>query len=168
MPAKFRNITSFMILFSIFLSPPASAEKAFEYQSEDGLFWIPPGTPVHSKSNPGDEAKEIERHSPKLEISHRDDGLQDILLLKIKFDHPMIPEVENLEEKPEDKKADENGRIKEIYIVDKDRVIIGYRSFPNLVTDASTKIRINGNINYFDIYVICSKHGVWKKTFASL
>lgn len=148
MPDKIRFKSSFLIftLFFLFFSFPASAEDyAFRDQYGNEVN-VPKGKPIYSRKKPGPWAGLHGSHEPKIEWSLRKEGLEDIRVLKITYTHPF---------------SEKEGRIEKIYLTDKDGLVVGYKAFEEKDKTFTAKFKINGVINYIQIYTECSRHGLW-------
>lgn len=136
--------------FAFFLSVTAAfAQNDYKFMDEDGNEVVfPAEVPVYSAKNPGPWEDLESIHAPEVISYLRKQGLEDVRILTIKLLHPM--------------KEGEKGRIQAIYIFDKDHYVIGYHPFKPGEGKAEAEIWINGIINYVQIYVHCSRHGMWQ------
>ncbi len=142
-----------LLLLGIFLllSPnPAQTASDYKYIDEDDNEIIFPAvTTVWTQSSRGPWSEEEARwHLPHVEARFRKDGLENIRFVRITLDHP-----------PGKSK---DGTLKAIYLRDKDQLIIGYHSFSPSDKVFEFKSRLNGVVNYLEIFVFCVDHGVWK------
>lgn len=131
-----------------------SEQDAYVFVDAEGRkIYFPTDVPVYSKENPGPWRGEEPIHDIVLKIKSRYSGLEKILILNIKTPHPM------------DDTDEETGWIQEIFVLDKDDLIVGYHEFEPEDTVAKAKIWINGIINYVQIYIRCTRHGLWREEF---
>ena len=107
---------------------------------------LPKDKPVYSRKNPGPWAGLSGIHEPKAEWALRKEGLEDVRVLKLSFSHPV---------------SEKDGRIKKIYITDKDGFVIGYKVFEEKDKVFNAEFKLNGVVNYIRIYAECSRHGLW-------
>jgi desulfoferrodoxin (superoxide reductase-like protein) len=108
-----------------------------------------PAGPYYTETNPGPWKDQIQAHIPVVTTKTRKSGLELIRIVEVSVPHPI----------------DKKNTIMAIYVTDKDGIFIGYKAFTYSSEKLSGEFTINGVINYFEVYVQCAKHGVWKKTF---
>ena len=127
----------------------AAAEQTSKYIDMEGN--EVPGPDIHSYftlNSPGPWKQVADLHFPKIEAHFRKEGLENVRMVDIQVPHPL-----------NDKRL---GTITQIFVMDKDHLIVGYQTFDKLSRRASLKLTVNGVINYLEIYVVCSAHGTWK------
>ncbi len=121
----------------------------YQFQDEDGNKIHLPDLPVYWKEKPGPWRGLETVHDPIVKARTKREGLEMTRVMRILVNHD---------------KAD--GYIKAFYVLDKDKLIIGYHAFKeNAGPAVETEIMITSVINYVEIYVECSKHGLWKKIY---
>lgn len=107
---------------------------------------------VHSLEQPGALSKEAAFHEPVVYTRKLVQGLETTRIIKITVPHPLTLSGKT-----------KNTPVKAIYLVDKDGIVIGYDYFTADKSEAVYETKINGIINYLEIYVECREHGIWLK-----
>ncbi len=149
--AQIRRGAGCLFITALFLGLPASQVPAGEnsYIDEQGEeILLPKDVPVYTLEQPGPWREAAAQHELKIKYRIREEGLEDIRVLKILYPHPM--------------KEGTDEWIKAIYVLEKDGIIVGYQSFSPGAEEAAAEIQINGVINYIEIYAECRKHGLWR------
>ncbi len=152
MPRLLRSMF-FFFAFSFGLIPSLVWPQSSDYKFVDseGHDVALPHQPIYTVADPGPWKGLELQHLPQATWHMRQQGLEMIRILVVRVPHAM---------------GDKNkGRIEAIYVLDKDDLIIGYHAFGAMKKEAVADIWINGVINYVQIVVGCSRHGLWKKTF---
>lgn len=131
-------------------APEGAAQSDYKYlDEEDNEIIFPVVSTVWTQSFRGPWSEEQARwHLPRVEARFRKDGLENIRFVTLTFEHPPGKSKE--------------GAIKNVYLRDKDELIVGYRAFGLKETAFEFRTRLNGVVNYLDIHVFCAEHGVWK------
>lgn len=146
-----RLICSILIFLTLCI-PPAKAEEG--YTDEDGNpIVVPNAKTAYSLEKPGIHQKDAAAHDPVLTSRLLVQGLETTRVLKITVAHPL----------PKTYKKGAKFPIKAIYLVDKDGIVVGYRTYSIDDTQVLFETKINGVINYLEIYVECREHGTWLK-----
>lgn len=140
----------FLIGFFALLSTPLEAASDYRFfDPETGnevLF--PQVDEIYTLKRPGPWKPSVAQwHLPVLKPKFRKEGLENVRMLELTIPHPM------------DKAQ---GEIQAVYLKDKDGLLIGYQEFPPLIKNYQASFRLNGVINYVQIYVFCSRHGAWE------
>lgn len=136
------------LLSGCLFSQTAFAQDYVFKDQEGNEVALPKNVPIYSPSNPGPWKEQASLHFPKVKSKYRRDGLEKIRVLYFELPHPVRDE--------------KLGSIESIFVLDKDGLIIGYYRFNLFDQTAQAKVKINGVINYVQIYIVCSRHGVWK------
>ena len=136
------------------LTPGLRADNDYKFVDQAGdEIILPRDVPVYTRENPGPWKKTLGTHEPRIKTRVRKAGLEAIRVLDVTVPHPMGTENE------------EEGLIERIYVTDKDGLMIGYYKFSEADKRAEARMLINGNINYFEIFVQCSRHGMWRSNY---
>lgn len=149
---KIKNIPLFVVgLFSLCLLGQASED--YKFKDEDGNeIAYPRRFPIYSLAQPGPwNIEEAKLHEPFLKWRWRKEGLESIRLLRIAIPHPT-----------EDPSF---GAIRTLTAFDKDKLPVAFNETTEGLKKIEVEFRINGVINYVEVLVSCSKHGLWKKEF---
>jgi hypothetical protein len=129
--------------FSALLPVQVLADSDYKFVDEYGdEVLVPTDIPMHTERTPGKFSKEAASHKPKVAISTRYDGLETIRIVDMVIPHEIA----------------EGEEIK-IYLTDKDGLVVGYKRFST--GPLKGRFKINGVINYLQIYVICPQHEGW-------
>lgn len=127
------------------------ASQDYSYRDVDGgVINIPTSASIYTETSPGPWKDLIKQHIPVLTPKIRKEGLELIRILEFEITHAG---------------AEEKNTVKGITVADKDGLVIGYAAFLPKTKNLKAKMTINGVINYIEVYVECTEHGVWKKTF---
>ena len=151
---KLRNLKTYFIfclLLSFFACFPLSfADSDYDFKDSYGNSVVFPLSNIVNLDKPGARSKESIAHSPAIRSRIKKEGLHLVRVLQIK-----IPNFE----------ATEKDKLKAVYVLDKDGLIIGYHSFKKkpAAPDLEIEIEFDGIINQVAVYVECSKHGLWGK-----
>jgi hypothetical protein len=146
--------TGVLLLSALFLLPlPAGrAEDLNEYRfvDQDGnAVDFPTDIPLYWKEKPGPWRGLEAAHDVTIKTRMRKEGLEMSRVINIKLSH-----------------KDTEGEIKSVYVLDKDHFVVGYQKFaPKAGPDLEANIEITSVINYVEICILCSKHGMWKKIY---
>ncbi len=125
-----------------------------EFVDDEGaLVKAPDPQKVYNVESPGSLAKEAAFHDPVISTRKLIQGLETTRIIKITVPHPLI-KVKNSSPKTP---------IKAIYLVDKDKLVLGYQSFSARQSEVVYETKMNSAVNYLEIYVECRKHGIWLK-----
>lgn len=141
---------SWLIIVLIFIfCPSAWSNEDYKFLDQDGNeIVLPWDVNFYTLQNPGPWSKVAHLHEVKVSTYFRHEGLENIRVVALDIPHPMHNE--------------KLGTIQKIYLLDKDRLIIGFYDFSFIEKQAKAKIKINGVINYVQIFIVCSKHEGWK------
>ncbi len=150
---NFKKLSGLCLLLLTVCLPLARTEQAGHYTDKDGNPLAAPKT-AYSLENPGTRKKEAADHDPVITSRRLKQGLETTWVFKAALpQHPL----------PKTKKRDTEFPIKAIYLVDKDGIVVGYQEFTIDDAEASYETKINGIINYLEVYVECREHGTWLK-----
>ena len=144
----FFKILLAVALFFCFLSP--AYVLAGEATYINGKSVKIPDLPIYDSKNPGPLAEQLAFHRPTLKLKRRKEGLEDTWRLTITIPHPIVEDPKKM--------------VTAVYVTDKDNIIVGYLGFSAGDT-LSGEIRLNGILNYIQIYVYCLEHGLWKSEY---
>ena len=149
LPSRMGLLLSF---FLILLLPAALAEDSNEYRfmDKDGnAVNFPSEVHLYWKEKPGPWRGLQTAHDVTIKTRTRTEGLESSRIINIRLSH-----------------KNTDGDITAIYVLDKDSYVVGYAHFKeNSGPDIETEIEITSVINYVEICVLCSKHGMWKKVY---
>lgn len=141
---------SFVLLLGLMMSPlPAgiSGDEEYVYVDPSGRIIRLPKKPFYTAAKPGPwKAEDAVAHKPEVTFRMRTEGLENIRILQVKATHPI----------------EKDNQITDIYVLDKDDIVVGYYHFPPGITEYKGEIWINSVINYLQVYVDCGKHGMWR------
>ncbi len=144
----------FLTLLIMSAALPYASASLQEFSDEEGnTVSMPDPKKVQSLEKAGALPKEAAFHEPVISTRKLVQGLETTRIIKITVPHPLTA----LDGK--DKKTP----VKAIYLVDKDGIVIGYDYFSAEKSEAVYETKINGIINYLEIYVECREHGIWLK-----
>lgn len=124
--------------------------NAYKFADEDGNQVVfPSDLPLYWNGKPGPWKGLEAAHDVTLKARTRREGLEMSRIMNIRISH-----------------KDTEGKIKAIYVLDKDGFVIGYKKFPEKAgNELETEILITSVINYVEICIECTKHGMWKKVY---
>lgn len=125
----------------------AFAQSDYTFTDAQGNEITLPKGPVFSEQNPGPWKGLESIHMPEVSRKIRKEGLETIQILTVRISHSSGTE----------------NKIKAVYLLDKDDLIIGYKAFKPEDQELAFEPRINGNLNYVKIYADCADHGLWRK-----
>ncbi len=154
-PFSFNTLLIFCLLLTSFPFP--SSAEDYRFFDEEGNEVVFPGAPSYfTQKNPGPwSSQEAGLHAIKVKAKFRKSGLENIRILKFTILHP-----------PASKgKVKSNDSISAVYLLDKDNLLIGFQLFDQQTKKYEFECRINGIINYVQVYIYCGKHGIWKSAF---
>jgi desulfoferrodoxin (superoxide reductase-like protein) len=142
-----RRLVFFVSLFLISSLGPVFGDSDYKYIDKLGNeVHLPLEKPLYTQKNPKEFGKVAHFHVAEVKTRVRRSGLEMIRIVTLTVPHPM---------------NDKSNRIQKIYVADKDGLVVGYHLFEPSEESASTELRMNGIINYLQIFVECSNHGVW-------
>ena len=144
-------ILSLLIFTSLFTNSTVLAGDYKFLDPEGNEIIFPKNKPVFSEDYPGPWKGLESFHEPLATWKIKKEGLETIRRILIRVPHPA--------EDPE------SGYIRAIYVLDKDGLVVGYHAF-HKDKEITAEVRVNGVINYVQIYVECTKHGLWRKDYA--
>lgn len=143
----------FLLLCLALAAAPVSAEVEDYVDALGDPVTAPDAKKSFSAEKPGVWKAEAAFHDPAVKSRKLVQGLETTRILTVSVPHPL------------DKTGNKNKQpIKAIYLVEKDGMLIGYDSFSE--DDAKQVVyetRMNGVINYVEIFVECRRHGMWHK-----
>lgn len=147
-------LRSLLPVFLLLLTAIPLANASLQEFSDESGNTVTKPDPQKVKSLEGPSlSEEAAFHEPLVYTRKLVQGLETTRIIKITVPHPLV----TLDDKP--KKTP----IKAIYLVDKDGIVIGYDYFTADKSEAVYETKINGIINYVEIYVECRQHGIWLK-----
>ncbi len=141
-------ILSALLVFSPPLPAYADGDPDYRFKDSYGnVIENPVFETAYSDKSPGPWKGKEAMHTPRIKAIIRKDGLEMTRVLTVSVDHP---------------DDDSDGRIEALYLLDKDGLVVGHESFKkDHVIEA--EMWLTSVINYVQIYVKCTKHGVWRK-----
>lgn len=145
---KITYLTAFGLIILLFSFSPLQAASDYAYKDESGEnIGLPLDLPIILLNKPAALSHVAPYHTPEIKTRIRKEGLEWVRELTMKFTKPIPKPLKD--------------KITKIYILDKDYLIVGYAvlrpSKPQAV------FRLNGIINYIQIYIQCDEHGLWRE-----
>lgn len=140
-------LTAFWLIILLFSFREGKAADYVFKDSDGNEVHLPSNLPVFLLDTPGVLAPIAPAHTPEIKTKIRKEGLESVREMTLQLPEPV--------------RDDKKDRIKKIYLLDKDELIIGYYAFQPREQEAS--FRMNGIINYIRLVVECSHHGLWRK-----
>lgn len=129
----------------------ADGDLDYTFKDKDGnLVTFDRNQTFYSKTSPGPWKGLEAAHEPRVKAVIRKDGLEMTRVVSLEVSHDMEEE-------------GKNGKIKAIYLLDKDGLVVGYEKFGKTRSEAKMEVWLNSVINYVEVYVECSQHGIWLK-----
>ena len=142
----------FLLAFNLCFPPILTASEGYIDENGEPVE-KPSSKTAHSIENPGANKEMAALHDPILVSRKLVRGLETTRILTITVTHPI----------PKTRTKTTVFPIEAICLVDKDGLVVGYRSFSMDDHEISFETRLNGVINYLEIYVQCREHGTWLK-----
>ncbi len=141
-------LTAFLPLLLLLSFSDLRADGDYVYHDPKGNDVILPSRPVILFSNPGILKKDAPRHTPEIQSKIRRSGLEHIRILTFRLPEPV--------------KENQKDPVEKIYVLDKDNIMVGYHKFE--IGEQEAEIPLNGIINFVQVYVECTDHGLWRKS----
>ena len=140
-------LTAFLSTILSFSFGPVFADSDYVFRNQKGDPVNLPNRLVIPVKKPGIWQHVAARHQVEIKSKTRKLGLETVRFITFRLPEPV--------------RADQKDKITQLYVLDKDGLIIGAHEFA--VGEQEYVLKISGVINYVQIYLECASHGLWQQ-----